>query len=68
MVDKDVLESEVGCVLLQKQPEGQDKPIGYWSESLTDVNARMMLLAGNVSLLFGPFYFSTHSVKAHDSL
>ena len=34
-LDTDACEDQVGCVLLQEQPNGDKLPIGYWSRSLT---------------------------------
>lgn len=34
IIDTDRCDGKFGCVLLQEQPEGIDRPIGYWSRSL----------------------------------
>lgn len=34
-VDTDASATQVGCVLLQEQPEGGLKPVGYWSRPLS---------------------------------
>lgn len=36
-VGTDACDKNVGCVLLQKQPDGTTKPIGYWILSLSDM-------------------------------
>lgn len=33
--DTDASDKNIGCVLLQEQPEGTTQPIGYWSRTLT---------------------------------
>jgi len=38
-VDTDACDRQVGCVLLQEQLTGPDRPIGYWSRSLTSAEA-----------------------------
>lgn len=35
-VNTDAYDRQIGCVLLQKLPDGHNKQIGYWSSSLTD--------------------------------
>lgn len=37
-VDKDACNKQIGSVLLQKQPGGTDKPIGYYSRSIDDAD------------------------------
>lgn len=37
-VDTDVCDKQIGCVLLQKQPERTDEPLGYWSRLLYEAN------------------------------
>lgn len=34
LIDTDRCRKQISCVLLQQQPDGHDKPIGYWSRSL----------------------------------
>jgi RNase H-like domain found in reverse transcriptase len=34
-VDTDASDRQLGCRLLQEQPDGTQKPIGYWSRGLT---------------------------------
>ena len=34
-LDTDACDTQVGCVLLQDQPDGHARPIGYWSRKLT---------------------------------
>lgn len=34
-VDTDACNEQVGCVLLQEQPDGVKRPIGYWPRTLT---------------------------------
>jgi hypothetical protein len=33
-LDTDASEHQLGCCLLQEQPDGTHKPIGYWSRGL----------------------------------
>ena len=35
-LDTDACGHQVGCALLQEQPEGGTRPVGYWSRALTD--------------------------------
>lgn len=35
VLDKDACKTQVGCCLLQEEPEGDRRLIGYWSHSLT---------------------------------
>lgn len=51
-VDTDTCDRQVGGVLLQKQLDGHDKRIGYWSGPLTD-DVRMILRPKSVSPLLG---------------
>jgi RNase H-like domain found in reverse transcriptase len=34
-LDTDASDHQLGCCLLQEQPDGTQKPIGYWSRGLT---------------------------------
>jgi RNase H-like domain found in reverse transcriptase len=34
-LDTDASDHQLGCCLLQKQPDGTQNPIGYWSRGLT---------------------------------
>jgi RNase H-like domain found in reverse transcriptase len=34
-LDTDASDNQLGCCLLQEQPDGTQKPIGYWSRGLT---------------------------------
>jgi transposase InsO family protein len=34
-LDTDASDTQLGCCLLQKQPDGKDLPVGYWSRGLT---------------------------------
>lgn len=38
-VEIDACDRQVGCVLLQKRPNGHDTPICYWSRSVTDAES-----------------------------
>ena len=35
VLDTDASDGQLGCCLLQKQPDGSLRPIGYWSKTLT---------------------------------
>jgi hypothetical protein len=35
ILDTDASQEQIGCCLYQEQPEGEQKPIGYWSRGLT---------------------------------
>ncbi|NJR72361.1 MAG: hypothetical protein HC782_04925 [Gammaproteobacteria bacterium] len=39
-LDTDACAVQVGCVLLQKQPDDTVRPIGYWSLALNDAERR----------------------------
>lgn len=39
-VDTVTCDKQIGCVILQEQPDGTTKLIGYWSRSLNDAEHR----------------------------
>lgn len=38
-LDTDAWDKQIGCVVLQKKPDGTAKPIGHWSRSLNDTES-----------------------------
>lgn len=42
-VDADASDNHIGCVLSQQQPDGPDRPIGYWSRALNDKDKELAI-------------------------
>ena len=75
-VDTDACDKQVGCVLLQEQPEVPARPIGYWSRSLNqaerayDTTHRECLAVVWAVLLLRPYLEGTrYTIRTdHDAL
>ena len=64
-LDTDACARQLGCVLLQTQPDGTDRPLGYWSRSLSsaernyDTTERECLAVVWSVLLLRPYLVGT---------
>ena len=47
-LDTDACGHQVGCTLLQEQPEGSTRPVGYWSRALTEAERNYTTTEKNV--------------------
>lgn len=40
-IDTDACDTQIGCVLLQRPPDDTNRPIGYWSRTLSDPEKKL---------------------------